>query len=414
MDIQQHITFVSTLLKKMHISTHILENPDQYMSSQIDGGLRATLFGENDYSKLLTNSPLEADENTIYRFFDEYLCNFIFLKIPNISNSYFYVGPYLCSLPTEDFIIKKAAQLNLTESQIAQLKSYYRNLPIIEDENILLSIMDTLGLFLWGDSNNFNIEYLTYEIPDKRNPVYSSELFENAESTIPNLTLEMIEHNYGNEKLLMEAVSKGKLNQVDIIAPTVLNQGTADRLPDSLRNRKNYLIILNTLLRKSAEYGEVHPYHIHLLSSLFSNKIEELYSIDKSLELQKEMIRKYCLLVKEHSLKKYSQLIRRVITLISYDLSAPLTLKHIAEIMNVNASYLSATFKKECNETLTDYVNRKRMEYAVQALRHSNKQIQMLAEECGILDVNYFIKVFKKHYGMTPTQYRNHIISNYS
>lgn len=139
--------------------------------------------------------------------------------------------------------------------------------------------MDTLGIFLWGNSDNFNIEYLTYEIPDKRNPVYSSGVFENTESIIPNLTLEKIEHNYGSEKVLMEAVSKGKLNQVDFIASTVLNQGTDERLPDSLRNRKNYLIILNTLLRKSAEYGEVHPYHIHQLSSVFAKKIEELLPI---------------------------------------------------------------------------------------------------------------------------------------
>lgn len=31
-------------------------------------------------------------------------------------------------------------------------------------------------------------------------------------------------------------------------------------------------------------------------------------------------------------------------------------------------------------------------------------QIQVVAEECGIVDLNYFIKLFKRHYGMTPTQ----------
>ena len=122
------------------------------------------------------------------------------------------------------------------------------------------------------------------------------------------------------------------------------------------------------------------------------------------------MIRKYCILVKEHSLKNHSQLIGRVITLISYDLSAPLTLKYIASTMNVNASYLSSAFRKECGETLTDYVNRKRMENAAYILSHSNKQIQTVAEECGILDVNYFIKIFKKQYGITPSQYRKNII----
>ena len=47
------------------------------------------------------------------------------------------------------------------------------------------------------------------------------------------------------------------------------------------------------------------------------------------------------------------------------------------------------------------------MEHAAYNLTHSNKQVQIIAEECGILDVNYFIKIFKKHYGMTPTQFRN-------
>jgi P-type E1-E2 ATPase len=32
-----------------------------------------------------------------------------------------------------------------------------------------------------------------------------------------------------------------------------------------------------------------------------------------------------------------------------------------------------------------------------------------IAEECGILDANYFIKLFKKQYGMTPTQYRERV-----
>lgn len=408
MNYDQNFDFVITLLNKLHIAAHIIKEPQQHLSSKIDSGLRAMLFGESDYSKLLLNSPAEAKENIIYRFFDEYLCNYIFFRIPNAEvNSYFFIGPYILSLPTDDFILKKSQQLSLAKVQIEQLRVYYRNLPIVEDENVLLSIVDTLGTFIWKGTSNFNIEYVNYEIPDRRQPIYSTSVFDINESVNPALTLEIIEQNYQAENTMMEAISKGKLNKVDIIASAVLNQGTEERLADSLRNRKNYLIILNTLLRKAAEYGEVHPYHIHRLSSEFAKEIEALYSVEGSLSLQREMIRKYCLLVKEYSLKNYSHLVGRVITLISYDLSAPLTLKHIAATMNVNASYLSAMFKKNCGETLTDYVSRKRMEHAAYNLTHSNKQVQIIAEECGILDVNYFIKIFKKHYGMTPTQFRN-------
>lgn len=404
---EQYIDFVSKLLKNLHIPSHIMEEPLKYMSSEVDGGLRAMIFGENDYSKLLTNSPAEAKENVIYRFFDEYRCNYIFFRIPREDiNSYYFVGPYLPSLPSENFIIKKSEQLLLSVEKTDQLRAYYRNLPIIEDENVLFGIIDTLGSFLWGSPENFNVEHVGYEIPDKRRPVYDAGIFDVLEALSPKLPLDVIEQTYENEKRLMEAVSKGKLNKVDFIASSILNHGVQERLSDSLRNRKNYLIIMNTLLRKAAEYGDVHPYHIHRLSSQFAAKIEELYSVESSLVLQKEMVRKYCLLVKEHSLGKYSELIGRVITLISYDLTADLSLKSIAATMNVNASYLSATFKKECGETLTDYIHRKRMETAAFILSHSDKQIQTVSEECGILDVNYFIKLFKKQYGITPTQYR--------
>ena len=410
MDILHDLEFTVMLLGKLHISSHIVDNPEHHISDEIDCGLRAMLFGENNYAKLLVNSPTEAKENTIYRFFDEYRCNYIFFKIPDSNtNRYFFVGPYIPSLPETEYYERKAKQLDLDASKLEQLKNYYRSLPVVEEENVLFSIIDTLGSFIFGGDNHFNVETVSYEIPDKRRPVYTSGIFEDVESDHSTLSLEIIEQNYQNERRLIEAVSKGKLHKVDMIASSILNQGTEERLADSVRNRKNYLIILNTLLRKAAEFGEVHPLHINRLSSAFARKIEELCTIDDSLNLQKEMIRKYCLLVKEHSLKKYSHLIGRVITLISFDLTADLSLKHISSLMNVNASYLSATFKKECGETLTEYVNRKRMETAAFILSHSDKQIQVVAEECGILDVNYFIKLFKKQYGMTPTQYREDI-----
>lgn len=407
MNIQEYLTFTIALLKKMHIKSHIIDNPEKSISSEIDCGLRSMLFEENNYAKLLVNSPTEAKENIIYRFFDEYLCHYIFFKIPEPNTTkYFFIGPYIHSLPTEEFLQKKAQQLSLSPTKNELLHKYYRNLPIVEEENVLFSIIDTLGRFIFGGENTFNIDHVSYEIPDRRRPVYVSDIFDAVEEESPSLTLEIIEQNYENEKRLVEAVSKGKLHKVDMIVSSILNQGTEERLTDSVRNRKNYLIILNTLLRKAAEFGEVHPIHIHRLSSEFAKKIENLYTIGDSLDLQKAMIRKYCLLVKEHSLKKYSPLVGRVITLISYDLTADLSLKHISSLMNVNASYLSATFKKECGETLTEYVHRKRMENAAFMLSHSDKQIQTISEECGILDVNYFIKLFKKQYGITPTQYR--------
>ena len=318
MNNQSNLDFVVILLNKLHISSHIVDDPRSHISNEIDGGLRSMLFGETNYAKLLVNSPTEAKENTVYRFFDEYRCNYIFFKLPESSvDRYFFVGPYIPSLPTDEYYERKAQQLALDASKLEQLKNYYRSLPVLEEENVLFSIIDTLGNFIFGGENNFNVENVSYEIPDKRRPVYTSGIFEDIDSDSSALSLEIIEQNYQNERKLIEAVSKGKLHKIDMIASTILNQGTEERISDTVRNRKNYLIILNTLLRKAAEYGEVHPLHINRLSSEIAKKIENLCTVADSLNLQKEMILKYCLLVKEHSLKKYSHLIGRVITLIS-------------------------------------------------------------------------------------------------
>ena len=60
--------------------------------------------------------------------------------------------------------------------------------------------------------------------------------------------------------------------KVNAIASAVFNNGTEERTSDTLRNRKNYLIILNTLLRKASESGGVHPYFIHIFSSKYAKK----------------------------------------------------------------------------------------------------------------------------------------------
>ena len=245
MDIQQNLDFVIALLNKLHIASHIVDAPEHCISSEIDGGLRAMLFGETNYAKLLVNSPTEAKENTIYRFFDEYRCNYIFLKIPDAhANRYFFVGPYIPSLPKDDFYERKSEQLSLDLSKTEQLKNYYRSLPIVEEENILFSILDTLGSFIFGGENNFSVEAVSYEIPDKRRPVYTSGVFEDIETDGNSLSLEIIEKNYQNEKKLIEAVSKGKLHKVDMITASVFNHGTEERLSDSLRMKSSICVTL--------------------------------------------------------------------------------------------------------------------------------------------------------------------------
>ncbi len=406
MERYKQIEFFTNILRELYISSTVLENPETYISPKIDLHLREELFECENYVSHLKNSFSQVKDKTIYRFFDEYDCHYVFLKISQTSNIYFFAGPYLTDIPNRERIEGFTRFANDTQT-IDFLLRYYSSLPIIEDENYLLSMMSALGKELWDGGDDISMEYIDYAIPDDRAPIEHSSIGRTLTET--KLDLATLEGNCENERRLMEAVSSGKLHRLNAVASLVYNNGAEKRLPDSLRDRKNYLIILKTLLRKAAEYGGVHPLHIHRISSDFARDIENLHTIKESMSLQENMIRSYCLLVKKYSLKKYSLFVSRAITLVQYDLTADLSLATIASKLNVNASYLSDLFHREYGITLTDYVAKERIEYAVHLLKNTKKAVQEIAAECGILDASYFTKLFKKHFGMTPNQYRGEL-----
>lgn len=216
-----------------------------------------------------------------------------------------------------------------------------------------------------------------------------------------------IEMRYSLENDMIKAVSQGNYKILSKrISANDFSRGIEKRVDDPVRNLKNYMIILNTILRKGAEVGNVHPFYIHGLSSEFALRIEKSKTEKDIEKLWNDMIYSYCKLVKTHAAKGYSPLVQNVVMLIDADLSDDLTLSAMAEKFNVNASYLSSLFKKDTGMPLTEYVGKKRVERAKLLLETTSHQIQQISHECGILDVNYFSKIFKKHTGQTPKEYR--------
>ena len=401
MNIDEIIKYNQKLFSKFNISTFLIDTTKNEIPSTIDLGLRKFIYNTNDYSSILFNKFDEVKDNIIYCFFDEYRCKYIFLKIPN-STTLFFIGPYLTESLSKISILDALEAKNFSKKIINEISSYYYMLPIIEDEYVLFSIVNTLGDFLWKDVDNYNLEYLNYPIPDKSCPIYVS-LIPNTDNYFSSYT---IEKNYYNEEILFNAVSNGDLHKITS-SLAASSDGIEERIIDSLRNRKNYLIILNTLLRKAAEKGGVHPYNIHLTSSNYANKIEKIKTIEQSVHLQSEMIKGYCLLVKNHSTANYSYYVAKTINFININLSSKISLSDIAKSLDINSAYLSSLFSNEYGCTITTYINDKRLEKAISLLINTNKTILEISSECGFNDTHYFMRIFKKKYKVTPTQYRN-------
>lgn len=83
-----------------------------------------------------------------------------------------------------------------------------------------------------------------------------------------------------------------------------------------------------------------------------------------------------------------------------------LSLSRIAEEFNFSAAYLSALFKANCNQNITDYINSVRIEASCRLLQQGSQTVSSIAEAVGYANTNYFYKVFKKMKGCSPKDYQ--------
>lgn len=78
----------------------------------------------------------------------------------------------------------------------------------------------------------------------------------------------------------------------------------------------------------------------------------------------------------------------------------------IAGAVGVCNDYLSKQFQKDCGISMPEYINRLRMSEAGNLLASSNRKISEIALSLGFSNLSYFSSIFKKHFDMTPEQFR--------
>lgn len=402
------LKFFTDIMKSMQLEVRILKKPYGEVE-EMAGGIRKITFQLIDYEKYAYRFFASCKSNTIYKVFDEFLFNFIIMLLPDTEvPSYLVIGPYTMNPWTEDVILNKAQEFHVPSSLYPAFKDCYESVPIVVDSSTLFMLVNVFAENIWGSRDAFTMQELiggAEILPDagKREKVFIApdEL---------QMKMKNLEEKYLSENEMLQAVAKGQLHKIEMYLGRINLQRVEQRVADRTRNAKNYAIITNTLLRKTVENCAVHPFHIDKVSSEFAKKIE-LQTSEKGVTLlMKEMVRKYTLLVKNHSLRGYSPVIRRVMINIDSDLAADLSLSRQAQLLEVNPSYLSTLFKKETGLTLTEYVTRKRIDQAIFLLNSTNMQIQTVAAYCGIPDLCYFTKTFKKLVGMTPTEYRGYVM----
>lgn len=323
------------------------------------------------------------------------------MGIVTTDNTYLVAGPVLkepCTLADIQRIMFKN---KLPDMLYKDLSAFYAKLPVPPNTKTLEATLLVIA------ENLFSEKY------DLQEPLgFSSITFDSSSAfrrlnQEPSLAISSIEERYELENQFLDMISTGNYNAAARLYAKLNNYRITPRNPNSILNRKNLLIILNTLCRKAVERGNVHPVYIDELSTRLAIQINEAETDTELDQIEGEMIHKYCLLVRNHSMKNYSQLTQRCITYIDFHYAEPLSLSFFADMCHVTKSYLSTLFKKETDTNITDYIHSVRIRHALVLLNSTALPIHAIAASCGYSDINYFIKIFKRLNGNSPKQYRS-------
>lgn len=390
------------------IPTHRLHHSSLdklFPAAQTDFGALINHYGMhslNTYFKYCKTS-------TITHIITPFCTNYCILCLSKEDDEHLLLGPFLEKQLSDSMCYSITSNLNLSLNFASDFKCYYQSLTTIDVAQLveLLHIIHTYITKTHTLLHTISIDLSTLPKSDTSYDLLSQHMNRTA-------MYKMLENRYLQEAQIMEAIANADITRARTLWQdfSALSQPII-RTDNSLRNTKNLTIIANTLFRKATQAGGVHPIYIDELSSKWALKIEQATSVEVLNNMPLQMIRAYCLLVKNHSLAHYSPIIQHALTYINLNIVSSLSVKEVAAEIGISPDYLTRLFKKELGSPVITYINNTRIQSSIKLLNTTDLSIQEIGELVGLSDTSYFDKLFKKYIGMSPKQYRDSIRNTY-
>lgn len=330
---------------------------------------------------------------------------FHYYGILNVGDASIVIGPTSQIMANEQDLRELAFRLDVPKEEVPAFIGGMNGIMRLPVET-LLSILCTMNHFLNGgetlsisDISIFGEEQKALKAhAEKRR---TARVYEEAPQ--PRET-----HNaLAVEEALMEIIRKGDtvaLKRWMLEAPAVRGGTIA---PDQLRQLKNTFIVSVTLASRAAIRGGMREDDAFVLSDGYIQRVELLSDHSKIMNLQYHMILEFTEQVEKLHLGHHpTKLATDVANYVRHHLSEPISTEKMAEEFYLSRPYLSAKFRQETGETLTDFILREKTEEAKRLLRYSDKSASAIGTYLGFSSHGHFIRVFKKYAGVTPNEYR--------
>lgn len=97
---------------------------------------------------------------------------------------------------------------------------------------------------------------------------------------------------------------------------------------------------------------------------------------------------------------------KEMVSYIEQNYMGKILLREFGEQFHLSEKYISRYFKEHFHITLSQYVTYLRLEHAKQMLQETDISVTEVAMQSGYQNISYFIRSFKKTYGVSPLKYR--------
>ena len=219
----------------------------------------------------------------------------------------------------------------------------------------------------------------------------------------------------GNEAVLLKCGShfvdllkNAEEDKVEVLVvhffPEILKKLYPNDLPKIITKQKNTnssdVVVSSNVLSKFIESLDFYFQNPTLVNNdLLELKIKELVLLliqSKNIDSITELIAD---LYSSNSVS-----IREVVEL---HIFSNLKINQLAKLSNLSLSSFKRSFKKEYNNSPTNYINNRRIEKAKEFLTFTEMSIGDIAFEVGFQDSLYFTRLFKSKTGIPPSKYRS-------
>ncbi|AIQ70315.1 helix-turn-helix domain-containing protein [Paenibacillus graminis] len=327
------------------------------------------------------------------------------LKHNGHGQSIIVIGPAIRQKLNDEICGNLLNDYSLFHTERTSWKEYWNRLPVMNRLRMLhIGVLANWIIHREAlDITDVLQSSLQYELPVRQKEIVELALADRREFPI-------FYEEIGKANQMLALIRSGNKNELmKKLAETTYEETEALSKRSHLRSVKNLAISGVSISMLAAIEGGLYEelaftlcnIHIQHIEELNEGKTVEAAAIqamldfaDRVAQCRKNSVSKPVYVCKEYI---YRHLFEEI------------SLQQLSELSGLNPEYLSQLFKKETGLTLMNYIQWERIEEAKKLLAHSNAPILTIGARLTFYDQSHFIKVFKKHTGVTPKQYRNGI-----